>query len=151
MSSNSLRGWLGKRRKQGGRRARVTVAKASSCMSELARSGSGRATDSWLYMQVQEGRVFHCALATQGCATHPVMDVSTSCISGTIRVRLLSCSDSERSTLPLQGKRGRTPVSTSSRQHAAGLHIRALSPHSPRADCTLFSVSSVFSPCTESQ
>ena len=39
-------------------------------------------------------------------ATHPVMDVSTSCISGTVSVRVLSCRDSERSMLPLRRERG---------------------------------------------
>lgn len=45
-----------------------------------------------------------CAPAARGWATHPVTDVSTSCISGTVSVRVLSCRDSERSTLPLWGR-----------------------------------------------
>lgn len=47
-----------------------------------------------------------CVLATPARATHPVTDVSTSCISGTTSVRLLSCRDPARSTLPLCGRRG---------------------------------------------
>lgn len=45
-----------------------------------------------------------CVPAAQDWATHPLTDVSTSCISGTVSVRMLSCRDSERSTLPLRGR-----------------------------------------------
>lgn len=38
------------------------------------------------------------------------MDVSTSCTSGTVSVRLLSCKELERSTLPLHWNRGRNDL-----------------------------------------
>lgn len=60
-----------------------------------------------------------CGLATQAWATHPVMDVSTSCTSGTISVRVLSCRDSERSVLPLCGKSRVDAVSTGPRAAAS--------------------------------
>lgn len=52
-------------------------------------------------------------------ATHPVMDVSTSCISGTVSMRVLSCRDSERSTLPLCGAKEEGAVQHS--QPTAGI------------------------------
>ena len=64
-----------------------------------------------------------CVLA--GLATHPVMDVSTSCISGTVSVRVLSCRDSERSTLPLRGReRGECRSVLATRQQACLFRVR---------------------------
>lgn len=70
-----------------------------------------------------------------GLATHPVMDESTSCTSGTVSVSVLSCRDSARSVLPLCGESRRKLVSTRS-QRSLLCSALELGLHSPGAGCT---------------
>ena len=102
-------GWVGgKRRKSGGRRARVTAAEALPAFQRWEDSEAAGPLTPDYKRKVRKGtpppagRL--CVLAAPVQVTHPVMDVSTSCISGTTSTRLLSCRDSERSTLPLCGR-----------------------------------------------
>lgn len=94
-------------------------------------------------MHIRSGVALHCK-APCVLDTYPVMDVSTSCTSGTVSVRVLSCRASERSVLPLCGEEKKDGAVVSASHLAAGLHapVAYINPYIPQTHsrCPPFSM-----------